>query len=315
MAPRVARRVSSTTCHFAASYYSESHAPNIALGHNPHNSTPVTTLTRALALALLLGTVLLAGGAAMHPILSGNGSMELGMIGGMARWRVMHLCMLGGTGLIVIGIWVRLVGAPANSPMNSAVIASLAVITVGIALDSMNTTFMAGPAWRMGTAFAAGNTAMATPFELMHPVGLMAARFGNYLIALGAIVLGAAEWMTAGRPKWLAVLAWIAAAGGLVGVIFFDESTPNARRRLKLLCGWQVGARDRRTQIAGSFEPTPYVAGARSAIFVLSPSEFPARRCSRTRPSRRRRGAPPRRTGTAPASACGSSRTRPPAGS
>ena len=207
-----------------------------------HNRAPVTSLTRPLALALLLGTLLLAGGAAMHPILSGDGSMELGMIGGMPIWRTMHLCMLGGTGLIVVGIWVRLIGAPANSPSNGAVIAALTIITVGIGLDSMNTSFMAGPAWRMAGAFTAGDTSIARQFGLMHPVGLMAARFGNYLIALGALLLGATEWMTAGRPRWLAVLAWIAAAGGLVGVIFFDEATPEMLGAVSLLCGWQVGA-------------------------------------------------------------------------
>jgi hypothetical protein len=200
------------------------------------------TLTRTLAIALLLGTILLGGGAAMHPILAGDGSMELRMIGGMAIWRTMHLCMLAGTGLIVAGIWVRLVGAPAGSPTSAAVTAALTVITVGIALDSLNTTFMAGPAWRMASAFAAGDASIATHFELVHPVGLMAARFGNYLVALGAIVLGAAEWMTVGRPRWLAVLAWIAAAGGLVGVIFFDEASPEMLGAVALLCGWQVGA-------------------------------------------------------------------------
>ncbi|MBK5186661.1 MAG: hypothetical protein JJD97_00365 [Gemmatimonadaceae bacterium] len=202
----------------------------------------MNTLTRALAFALLLGTLLLAGGAAMHPILGGDGAMELGMIGGMRIWRTMHLCMLGGTGLILVGIWVRLVGAPENDPLNRAVVAALAIITVGIALDSLNTTFMAGPAWRMAGAFMAGDASMAKQFELLHPVGLMAARFGNYLIALGAIILGAAEWMSAGRPRWLAVLAWIAAAGGLVGVIFFDEATPEMLGAVSLLCGWQVGA-------------------------------------------------------------------------
>ncbi|MEP7086293.1 MAG: hypothetical protein ABI884_03070 [Gemmatimonadota bacterium] len=199
-------------------------------------------LTRPLALALLVGTFLLAGGAAMHPILHGDGSMELGMIGSMPIWRTMHLVMLGGTGLIIVGIWVRLVGAPSNSQTTSAVIAALAIITVGIALDSLNTTFMAGPAWRMAGALAAGDTAVTRQFELMHPVGLMSARFGNYLIALGALLLGAAEWLTRGRPKWLAVLAWIAAAGGLVGVIFFDEATPEMLGAVSLLCGWQVGA-------------------------------------------------------------------------
>ena len=147
----------------------------------------MSTLTRPLALALLLGTLLLAGGAAMHPILAGSGSMELGMIASMPIWRTMHLCMLGGTGLIAIGIWVRLVGVPANTPTNGAVIAALTIITVGIALDSLNTTFMAGPAWRMASALA-GDASIAHQFELLHPVGLMAARFGNYLIALGALL-------------------------------------------------------------------------------------------------------------------------------
>ena len=154
----------------------------------------------------------------------------------------MHLWMLAGTGLIVLGIWVRLVGMPAGTPTNSVVIAALTMITVGIAFDAINTTFMAGPAWRMAHAFAAGDTAIARQFEIMHPVGLMAARFGNYLIALGALVLGAAEWMTAGRPRWLAVLAWVAAAGGLAGVIFFDEAQPEMLGAVSLLCGWQVGA-------------------------------------------------------------------------
>jgi hypothetical protein len=202
----------------------------------------MTTLTRALAVALLAGTLMLAGGAAMHPILSGNGSMELGMIGGMPIWRIMHLCMLGGTGLIVAGIWVRLIGVPASTPTNSVIVAALAIITVGIALDAVNTTFMAGPAWRMAKAFTAGDTAITREFEIMHPVGLMTARFGNYLIALGALILGAAEWMTTGRPRWLAVLAWIASAGGLAGVIFFDESRPEMLGAVSLLCGWQVGA-------------------------------------------------------------------------
>lgn len=225
-----------------ASHYSEQHAPNITLVHNSHNRAQVITLTRALALALLVGTLLLAGGAAMHPILSGSGSMELGMIGGMPIWRVMHLIMLGGTGLIIAGIWVRLVGARANATTNAAVVAALTIITVGVALDSVNTTFMAGPAWRMAQAFAAGDTTITRQFEIMHPVGLMAARFGNYLIALGALILGAAEWLTAGRPRWLAVLAWIAAAGGLAGVIFFDETQPEMLGAVSLLCGWQVGA-------------------------------------------------------------------------
>ncbi len=202
----------------------------------------MTRLTRILAIALLLGTALLGAGAAMHPILGGDGSMELRMIAGMTIWRTMHLCMLGGTGLVIAGIWGRLTGTHTGDPAASAVTAALALITIGLALDSLNTTFMAGPAWRMASAFAAGDATMAARFEVMHPVGLMAARFGNFIIAVGAIILGAAEWMSVGRPRWLAVLAWGAAAGGLVGAIFFDESRPEMLGAVALLSGWQVGA-------------------------------------------------------------------------
>jgi hypothetical protein len=134
------------------------------------------------------------------------------------------------------------VGDSPNAPTTPAVIAALAIITVGMALDSLNTTFMAGPAWRMASALAAGDASVARQFELLHPIGLMSARFGNYLVALGALVLGAAEWMTAERPRWLAVLAWLAAAGGLAGVIFFDEASPEMLGAVAILSGWQVGA-------------------------------------------------------------------------
>jgi hypothetical protein len=218
------------------------HAPKLASLPHAHNGAPMPALTRFLAIALLLGTVLLGGGAAMHPMLGGDGAMQLRMIGEMTAWRTLHLCMLAGAALVIAGIWVRLTAAPAGEPAEGATIAALAIITVGLALNALNTTFMGGPAWRMATAFAAGDSTMATRFDVMHPVGLMAARFGNFIIALGAIVLGAAEWMTKGRPRWLAALAWLAAAGGLVGAIFFDETRPEMLGAVSLLSGWQVGA-------------------------------------------------------------------------
>jgi hypothetical protein len=68
----------------------------------------------------------------------------------------------------------------------------------------------------------------------------MAARFGNFLVALGAGVLGWAEHRDASRPRWLAWLAWLAAAGGIVGVLFFSEASPVALAAVALLSAWQV---------------------------------------------------------------------------
>ena len=202
----------------------------------------MNALTRPLALALLLGTLLLAGGAALHPILHGDGSMELGMIGSMAIWRTMHLCMLGGTGLIVVGNMGasrrHAIEQPNHQHRDRGAHHHHRRHRARLAQHDVH----GRPRVAHGRALAAGDTTVTHQFELMHSVGLMSARFGNYLIALGALLLGAAEWMTAGRPRWLAVLAWIAAAGGLVGVIFFDEATPEMLGAVSLLCGWQVGA-------------------------------------------------------------------------
>jgi hypothetical protein len=68
----------------------------------------------------------------------------------------------------------------------------------------------------------------------------MAARFGNFIVALGALVLGWAEWHDAEPRRLDAVLAWIAALGGLIGAIFFVESSRIALAAVALLSGWQV---------------------------------------------------------------------------
>jgi hypothetical protein len=69
---------------------------------------------------------------------------------------------------------------------------------------------------------------------------LVAARFGNFIVALGAITLGWGEWHDPEPRRLDAALAWIAAAGGLIGAIFFAESSRVALAAVGLLSGWQV---------------------------------------------------------------------------
>ena len=68
----------------------------------------MTGLVRGLAIALLLGMMLLAYGAAVHPMLAGGPETQLRTIAATAHWRTMHLMMLAGSGLLIAGIWVRL---------------------------------------------------------------------------------------------------------------------------------------------------------------------------------------------------------------
>jgi hypothetical protein len=208
----------------------------------------VTVFGRALAIALLLGMILLGYGAAVHPMLAGGPESQLRTIADTAHWRTMHLLMLAGSGLLIAGIWVRLVtdrpsgGASASTAtaFNCPLVAALALIALGLAINALNIAFMAGAGTHMAAEFAAGRTEVAPLFDATHPIGLVAARFGNFIVALGALALGWVESQDPGRPRWLAWLAWAAAAGGFFGVIFFDEASRVALAAVALLSGWEL---------------------------------------------------------------------------
>ena len=195
-------------------------------------------LARFLAVLLLAGTALLGLGAAVHPMLPGDATEQLKVIAATTHWRAIHLVMLTGTALIIAGVWVRLVTDRSGSAV--VAIAPLALISLGLAIDALNIAFMAGAGWHMADLFAAGRTDVIPIFEMTHPIGLVAARFGNLIVALGAFALGWVESLDPTKPRWLAWLAWGAAVGGFIGVVVFDESSRLALAAVALLSGWQV---------------------------------------------------------------------------
>ena len=206
-------------------------------------------MLRTLAFALLLGMILLGYGAAVHPMLAGGPEIQLRTIADTPHWRTMHLLMLAGSGLIIAGIWVRLLtdrnagGAPSQPvgpAFNAPLVAALALVALGLAINALNIAFMAGAGTHMAEEFAAGRTGVAPLFDATHPIGLVAARFGNFIVALGALTLGWVERQDPTRPRWLAWLAWAAAAGGFFGVIFFNEASRIALAAVALLSGWEL---------------------------------------------------------------------------
>ena len=194
---------------------------------------------RALSVALLLGMLMLALPALIHPVLGGAAVDQLRMIADTPYWRTMHLSMLAGSALIIAGIWVRLV-TDSRPAVSVLLLAALALISLGTAVNALNIGFMAGAGWHMAAEFAAGRTEMAPVFEGTHPIGLIAARFGNFIVSLGALGLGWAEWQDATRPRWLAWLAWGAGIGGIVGVMFFNEASRIAVAAVALLMAWEL---------------------------------------------------------------------------
>jgi hypothetical protein len=207
-----------------------------------HRENVVDRLARPLAIVLIAGAALLGVGAALHPVLSGNGAQDLQLIASTPHWRTIHLVMLAGSGLIVLGLWVRVVDRPEIQP---SLVAALAVIAVGLAINALNIAYMAGSGTHLAEMFKAGRPGMSDLFEVTHPIGLMAARFGNFLVALGASALGFVEWNDPTRPRWLAWLAWGAALGGFVGVIFFNEASRVALAAVALLSGWELATAGR----------------------------------------------------------------------
>ena len=197
----------------------------------------MTGLARLLAIALLLGTALLGVGAAFHPMLVGDAGAQLRTMATTPYWRAVHVTMLAGSGLVIAGLWVRLL---ADRAASSALVAALATIAMGIALNALDIGFMAGSGARMAAYFSAGDMQMSTLYEVTHPTVLMAARFGNFIVALGAVALGGIEWRDPSRPRWLAWLAWIAAAGGFVGVFFFEDPSRLVFAAVALLSAWEV---------------------------------------------------------------------------
>ncbi len=188
-----------------------------------------------LGVFLLVGTALMGVGALMHPMLAGDSGAQLTMIAASPYFRSIHLAMLSGSALIIAGVWVRSLACQPGEGFRFG--AAFGLIDLGLALNAYDIAFMARAGTRLATLYATGTGTVGPLFDALHDVGLMYARFGNLIIAIGAIVLGAAEWRT---RRLAAVLAWVAAAGGLVGVLAFDESSRLILGAVALLSAWQV---------------------------------------------------------------------------
>jgi hypothetical protein len=199
----------------------------------------VASLSRPLAVALLVGTVLLGAGAVLHPMLPADVPGQLRMIAASSIFRPVHLAMLCGSGLIIAGVWTRLSLGRATTP--APLIGGLALVCLGLCFNAIDIAFMGGAGWHLATAYVAGQRELAPLFEALHRFGLLTARFGNFLVALGALVLGFAERADPASPRWLAWLAWIAAAGGLAGVVLVPEASLLMLTAVTLIAGWSVG--------------------------------------------------------------------------
>src|SRR5881628_724171 len=123
-------------------------------------------MSRPLAIALLIGTALLGAGAALHPMLPADVPSQLAMIADTSYFRPVHLAMLCGSGLIIAGVWTRLLlgRTGATGPM----IGALVLISAGICFNAIDIAFMGNAGWHLATLFRSGQTGVAPLFEALH---------------------------------------------------------------------------------------------------------------------------------------------------
>jgi hypothetical protein len=197
-----------------------------------------SSLSRSLALLLLVGAVLLVAGAVAHPMLPTDPTAQLGVIERTPHWRAIHLIMMAGSGLVIAGMWTRLGAAVSEAP--PALLAALVIIAAGLALNASNIEFMA----RVGTAdasrYADGDAGVVRVFAVGHLAAVDRARLGNLLVAFGCLALGWTEWRDAARSRWFAMLAWVAGIGGLVGVAIFESGSPGQLTAVALFLAWSI---------------------------------------------------------------------------
>lgn len=196
-------------------------------------------MSRLLAWILLLGSLLLIVCSALHPVLPLNGPDDLTMIGGMERWRWIHLGLLYATGMIIAGIWARWLAEPPEQ--RPALGVAFLVLVAGQALNGVNIGFMAGAGTEFARLFSTG-TDLSQVYQPLHLGAVMAGKLGGFLVAIAAGLVALATARSPTEPRWMVGLASLACGAGLVGNLLAPPGHPLMLTSVGLMAVWQVGA-------------------------------------------------------------------------
>lgn len=194
-------------------------------------------MIRILALLLLAGSVLLLGATALHPILPLTGEGDLRLIAATGHWRLIHLVLLYGTGLIIAGVWARWLAARPEE--RAALGVAFALFGLGQVLNGVNISYMAGA----GTMLAAMpvDAAVAPIYQAMHLFAITSGRLGGFIVALAAGIIAMSASREPGEPRWLVATAWLACGAGLLGNFLAPPGHPLMLTSIGLMGVWQAG--------------------------------------------------------------------------
>lgn len=195
-------------------------------------------MTRSLAALLLVGSLLLLVCSALHPILPLTGPGDLAMIAAMPSWHRVHLGLLYGTGMIIAGIWARMLSAEPGHRLGLG--AAFAVLSIGEALNGVNIGFMAGAGTEFARLALAGAD-VAQTYQAQHLSAVMAGKLAGFLVSLAAGLVAMITRKIAEEPRWLVGLAWLGCIAGLAGNLLAPAGHPLMLTSVGVMGVWQAG--------------------------------------------------------------------------
>jgi hypothetical protein len=190
-----------------------------------------------LATMLLLGSLLLLGGVALHPVLPLTASGDLSLIQATRHWRAIHLVLLYATGMIIAGVWGRWLVAEGEERPGLAV--GFAVLGLGQALNAVNIAYMTGAGTLLAQMANAGEEVTGI-YQATHMFAVSCGRVAGFLVAVAAGVIALATRQRKNEPGWLVWIAATACGVGLLGNLFAPPGHPLMLAAIGVMAVWQV---------------------------------------------------------------------------
>jgi hypothetical protein len=194
-------------------------------------------MSRALALLLLAGSLLLLVAMAFHPILPLTAAGDLALIQATPHWRVVHLGLLYATGLIIAGVWAR--WTVADGSERAGLGTAFVVFGLGQALNGVNIAYMTGAGTYFG-GLASADPGVAAIYQGTHAFAVMCGRLGGFLVAVAAGLVAVTTGARREEPRWLVGIAWLACGAGLAGNLFAPPGHPLMLTSIGVMAVWQT---------------------------------------------------------------------------
>ena len=200
------------------------------------------TIPRLLATLLLVGSLLLLGGVALHPVLPLTAAGDLSLIQATPHWRALHVVLLYATGMIIAGVWGRWLVAEGEERAGLAV--GFAVLGLGQVLNAVNIAYMNGAGTLLAQMAHAGEEVTGV-YQATHLFAVSCGRLAGFLVAVAAGVIALATRQNRDEPRWLVWLAGTASGAGLLGNLFAPPGHPLMLTAIGVMAVWQLATAGR----------------------------------------------------------------------